>query len=89
MEAKRRCGFIAPELRGPKKVVWGHGGTATDECPKSLISPESLEFVEKFLVWKFSGGGGFGEITAREADAFMMLEEEWRRESKNGEQPGY
>ena len=52
---------------------------ATEECPKSLIAGRSLEWVEKFLTWKFSGAGGFSELPARDADAFLILEREWRR----------
>ena len=54
-------------------MVWARSGVATEECPRSLVTPESLEFLEKFLVWKRSGGA-MGELTAREADAFLTLE---------------
>jgi hypothetical protein len=55
-----------------------------DECPKSLVRAESLELVERFLVWKFAGGG-MEDRAAREVDAFLVLEEEMRRELANGD----
>jgi hypothetical protein len=72
------------EQRGEAKLVWVHGRTGVDECPKSLVTAESMELVERFFVWKASGAGGWSELTAREADAFQVLEEEWRSEVKDG-----
>jgi hypothetical protein len=65
-------------------VVWARARVGVDECPKSFVRAESLEFVEKFLIWKFSGGG-VEDRTAREVEAFLTLEEEMRREVGNGE----
>jgi hypothetical protein len=64
--------------------VWARGRVATEECPKSLVTPESLELLERFFVWRFSGGGQVSELPAREADAFMTLETE-SREAGSGE----
>ena len=55
-------------------MVWARGGAASEECPKSLVTAESLEFLEKYFVWKMPGGGSDGELTARETDAFLTLE---------------
>jgi hypothetical protein len=52
----------------------------SEECPKSLVTPESVELLEKFLGWKFGGGGSLDELRAKEADAFLILEGEWRAE---------
>jgi hypothetical protein len=84
LEAKRRCGFLPPERRGPRRLVWARGRAATEECPKSLITPESLEFLEKYWVWKMWGGGRPGELTAREADAFLTLEKEHGDDQRSG-----
>jgi hypothetical protein len=42
-----------------------------------------MEWVERFFAWKFSGCGAKG-LTAREADAFLILEKELRAEQANG-----
>ncbi len=41
--------------REPQKLVWARGRVGAEECPKSLVTPQSLEWVEKFLAWKFAG----------------------------------
>jgi hypothetical protein len=59
---------------------------AAEECPKSLVTAQSLEWVERFLTHKFgtkfttnfAGGSAFEDMRARDADAFLILEREWR-----------
>jgi hypothetical protein len=69
---------MAPEKRGPVRIVWARGRASTDECPKSEVTPQSLEWIERFFTWKFAGGGRLDDLPARDADAFLMLEREWR-----------
>ncbi len=78
LEARRRCGWLPVEKRGPRRLVWARGRVATDECPKSLVTPQSMEWIERFFTWKFEGGREISELSARDADAFLMLEREWR-----------
>jgi hypothetical protein len=40
--------------------------------------------VERFVLWKLTGGGDLLAREAKEADAFLTLEREWR-EMANGE----
>jgi hypothetical protein len=88
LEARRRCGFLPEERRGVKKVVWARGGTVAEECPTSLVTPASIEFLESFFAWKTVGRGEITThgLTAREAEAFLILEREWRMEQTNGQQ---
>jgi hypothetical protein len=58
--------------------VWARGRVRAEECPKSLVTPQSLEWIERFLTWKFAGGREIEELAARDADAFLILEREWR-----------
>jgi hypothetical protein len=44
-----------------------------------------VEWVEKFFVRKLTDGGDVMEMPARQADALLMLEKEWR-EMENGGQ---
>jgi hypothetical protein len=52
------------------------GRAVSEECPKSFVTAESLELLEKYFVWKLSAGGLRAELPAREADAFVTLEGE-------------
>jgi len=69
-------------------VVWARGGAAAQECPTSLVTPVSIEFLEGFFAWKALGRreSAVHEMTAREAEAFVVLEREWRMEQTNGQQ---
>jgi hypothetical protein len=78
LEVRRRCGFLTEEMRGPRRVVWARGTASSEECPTSAVEPASVEFVERFFVWKM---GGAREISAREADAFVIIERELRAEA--------
>jgi hypothetical protein len=42
------------------------------------VTPQSLEWIERFFTWKFAGGRALDDMTARDADAFLILEREWR-----------
>ena len=84
LERSRRCGWLPEEARGPKRLVWARGRVWSDECPKSLVTPRSAELVERFVMWKAAGGGDLMTREAKEADAFLTLEKEWR-ESTDGE----
>ncbi len=84
LERRRRCGFLREEQRGPRRPVWARDRKSTEECPKSLITAASVELLERFSVWKFSNGRGVDELTAREADAFVLLDGEYRAEVESG-----
>jgi len=75
---------LPAERRGERRLVWARGRASTEECPKSLVTPQSVAWLEQFFAWKFSGGGKLSELPARDADAFLTLEKEWR-EASNGE----
>jgi len=65
--------------------VWARGRIATEECPKSFVSAESVELLEKYFVWAFAGRRTAEELAAREADAFVLLDAEYRAEVASGE----
>lgn len=85
LDTKRRCGFLPEARRGSPRLVWVRGRAGAEECPKSLITPESTELVERFFAWKFSAARDAMQLKAREADAFLILEKEWRAEQSNGQ----
>lgn len=73
------------EQRGSRRPVWVRGRRVTEECPKSLITAESIAWLEKFFVWNFASRRSAEELTAREAEAFSLLDVEYRAEVAGGE----
>lgn len=84
LESRRRCGFVPETLHGAKRIVWARGRVIAEECPKSMVSAESIELLEKFFARRAFGNCGWLEPTAREADAFLTLEAELRAEVGDG-----
>ena len=71
------------DRRGEPRIVWGRKSARTDECPKSLITGDSLSLVEEFLVRRRLGFEKTGELTARKVDAFLILRDEMEREERD------
>jgi hypothetical protein len=71
---------------GPPRVVWARRSVATDTCPVSYITAESIALVQEFYAWKLFGGVDLYSLPARTVDGFCILEQELRLEIKNGEQ---
>jgi hypothetical protein len=65
-------------------VVWARKGVGIGSCPKSVVTPESVGLVEEFLVRRKLGGVGFGELSARQVEAFVVLEKELEGERRAG-----
>ena len=84
LEAKRRCGFLAPEGRAEPRTVWARKRARTEECPKSLVTGESLALLEEFFVRRRLGMVDGMETPARKVDAFLILREEMEREERDG-----
>jgi hypothetical protein len=74
LERKRRCGWIgAPEdENGP--LVWARRTVSLRTCPKSYITAESQTFVEEFFIRRRLGVGDFESMSARQVEAFVILE---------------
>jgi hypothetical protein len=85
LEVKRRCGFLPEDQRGAPRIVWGRGQTQAEECPKSLITGESLALLEEFFVRRRLGMQDSRELEARKVDAFLILRDEMEREERDGE----
>jgi hypothetical protein len=66
-------------------VVWARKGFAVTSCPKSLITAESEALVEDFLVRQQLGGIVLSELSARQAEAFLILQQALVAEKRNGE----
>jgi hypothetical protein len=54
------------------------------ECPRSLISADSLAYIEEFFTWKLFGHADHYALAGKTVDAFFVLEREWLKEQRNG-----
>ncbi len=57
-------------------VVWARKRVSTSVCPKSFITAESAAWLEAYYAWKQLGGRVLDGLGAREAEAFLILEQE-------------
>ena len=83
LDAKRRCGFLPANMRGEQRLVWIRKGALADECPKSLVTGESLSLLEEFFGRRRLGMADGMEMAARKVDAFLVLREEMEREERD------
>jgi hypothetical protein len=81
----RNCAWRDDGVLPSSTTVWARGGVGAFHCPKSIITAQSLHFVEQFHVWKKFGGGAPWLIDAKVAEAILVLEEAWRKENQRGE----
>jgi hypothetical protein len=66
--------------------VWARKHVVVGECPKSYVSAESMALVEDFSFRRRFGQMDLTQLTARQAEAFMVLESELAREIKDGDE---
>lgn len=82
LAANRRCGYLglAEDEDGPP--VWARRQVALGTCPRSYITAESEALVEEFAARRRLSEWSFAELSARQVEAFAILEkaleEEWR-----------
>jgi hypothetical protein len=74
LEIKRRCGWLNTPVESNGPLVWVRKQVALRTCPKSYISSDSLALVEEFLVRRKLGGMDFERLSARQVEAFVILE---------------
>jgi hypothetical protein len=65
--------------------VWARKGVAVECCPKSWITAESQALVEEFFIRRRLGSWDFGELSARQVEAFAWLETALAGERKDGQ----
>jgi hypothetical protein len=66
-------------------VVWARRGVALTQCPKTVVRAESEALVEEFFVRRRLGGTAFAELSARQVEAFVILESALAEERNDGE----
>lgn len=85
LEKKRRCGWLGFGAENGASPVWARQHVSTDTCPKSYITAESEVLVEDFLVRRCLRSIDVSELTAREVDAFVILERALAQEMNDGQ----
>jgi DNA replicative helicase MCM subunit Mcm2 (Cdc46/Mcm family) len=63
---------MGQDAGGP--LVWARRDVALRTCPKPYITAESQTLVEEFFVRRRLGGMDFAELSARQVEAFVILE---------------
>ena len=66
------------------QVVWGRKQVVLQTCPKSFITAQSLAWLEEFIVRRRLGFVWEEDFSARETEAFLILQREWEAEEENG-----
>jgi hypothetical protein len=85
LEEKRRCGWLGLGEKPGNPPVWARKHVLLTTCPKSFVTAESIRLLEDFSFWRRFGRTDTGELTARQAEAFILLEQELAVEVKDGE----
>lgn len=67
---------MADAAETPAHLVWARHDVATDTCPKSFVTAQSLGWMEQFFVWRKLAYRRTEVLSAREVEAFMILENE-------------
>ena len=63
--------------------MWARKNVAIETCPKSYITAESQTLVEEYLVRRRLAGMEFAKLTARQVEAFLILERALAEEIKD------
>jgi hypothetical protein len=64
----------------PVRPVWGRRNVTLDTCPKPYITAESRTLVEEFFVRRRIRVLDGEELSARQVEAFVILERELAKE---------
>ncbi len=67
-------------------AVWIRKDVMLQTCPTSFITPSSQAYVEEFFVRRRFGAIDPRELTAREVEAFALLEKLFTNEIRDGQQ---
>ncbi len=65
--------------------VWARKHIALETCPKSTITAESQSLVEEFLVRRRLRALGWEGLSARQVEAFVILEKALAAEMEDGQ----
>lgn len=84
LELKRRCAWTPAAIQTPPTVVWARKRASTDRCPTSVVTAQSLTWIEQFYIWRKLGPNYPSELSARDVEAFLILDYETQAEERDG-----
>jgi hypothetical protein len=76
LDRKRRCGWLPAAQVAAPRIVWVGRSVRLTECPKSMLSAESVGWIEQYQIARAFGFGRLYGLPARTVDAFCVLEAE-------------
>jgi hypothetical protein len=85
LEKKRRCGWLGGAERKQGAAVWARKHIALETCPKSTVTAESQSLVEEFLVRRRLRAVDWEGLSARQVEAFVILEKALAAEMEDGQ----
>lgn len=59
--------------------MWAGYGSAAKRCPKTVITPDSVAWLEMWAVWRHTGKGPEPVWSAKDLEAMAALEQAWER----------
>ena len=74
---------MGEDASGP--LVWARRDVALRTCPKPYIKGDSQTLVEEFFVRRRLRGTDFAELSARQVEAFVILERTFAAEIDYGQ----
>jgi hypothetical protein len=86
LEKARRCGWLGYQDEPAGPPVWARKDISLHTCPKSYVSSESQSLVEEFLLRRRLGAIDIRELSAKQVEAFALLERALTGEIKDGQQ---
>lgn len=81
----RKCAWLPAETPLDERIVWVRGNVFSNRCPKSLITAESLRYLDIFTARAQLGGTNIESLEAKTADALLTLQRAWQEENQDGE----
>jgi len=72
------------ERKGPP--VWARKDVTIHTCPKSFVTSDSQSLVEEFLVRRRLGAIDIRDLSAKQVEAFALLEKALSAELRDGQQ---
>ncbi|MCC6857692.1 MAG: hypothetical protein IT158_03980 [Bryobacterales bacterium] len=62
--------------------MWARKQAALTTCPRSYITSQSIAWLEEFYVWRRLGAMRMEQLTARQVEAYVLIEDQLGQEAQ-------